>query len=95
MTHGEACQVRACVSCGAPGAWLCKTTAGENPGRLLRLCANCLRGADDWHRFGLVDREPLPLETEICDGACGSKPAVPHYHGGPSTDDINANLEAK
>jgi hypothetical protein len=64
MNHGEACRLRACVDCGAPGAWLCKTTKGENPGRLLRLCGGCLRGAADWHRFGLVDREPLPLERE-------------------------------
>lgn len=64
MTHDEACQKRACVDCGAPNAWLCKTTKGENPGRLLRLCAACLRGATDWWRFGLVDREPLPLERQ-------------------------------
>jgi len=62
MTHGEACRTRACVDCGAPNSWLCKTTKGENPGRLLRLCTRCL-GKPDWHRFGLVDRDPLPLEA--------------------------------
>jgi hypothetical protein len=61
MTHGEACRIRACIDCGAPGGQLLKTTKGENPGRLLRLCAACLRGGV-WWCFGLVDRDPLPLE---------------------------------
>lgn len=67
MTHGEACRLRACVDCGAPWAWLCKTTKGANPGRLLRLCNSCLNGGGamgaDWWQYGLVERDPLPLEA--------------------------------
>ena len=62
MTHGEAGRVRACIQCGAAGAWLCVTTRGANPGRNLRLCDGCLRSSD-WNEFGLVDREPLPVEV--------------------------------
>ena len=63
MTNGEAGRIRACVQCGAPGAWLCRTTMGANPGRNLRLCAGCLQSGD-WYEFGLVDREPLPIEVK-------------------------------
>lgn len=52
MNVGEANRVRACLDCGEPGALLWRTTEGENAGRLLRICAACLR-KDDWHRFGL------------------------------------------
>jgi hypothetical protein len=58
---GEANRVRACLDCGEPGALLWRTTKGENPGRLLRICAACLR-KDDWHRFGLVERQPILSE---------------------------------
>lgn len=69
MTNQEANRIRACINCGEGGAWLCKTTKGENPGRLLRLCAACLRD-DDWHRFGLVEREPFigEVPTEFVEG---------------------------
>ena len=59
MNVGEANRVRACLD-GEPGALLWRTTSGENPGRLLRVCAACLR-KDDWHRFGLVERQCDPL----------------------------------
>lgn len=58
MNVREANRVRACLDCGAPGALLWRTTCGENPGRLLRICQACLR-KEDWHRFGLVEREPI------------------------------------
>jgi hypothetical protein len=61
MNVVEANRVRACLDCGASGAFLWRTTKNENPGRLLRICASCLR-KDDWHRFGLVEREPFPGE---------------------------------
>lgn len=62
MTNREAGLIRACIGCGRPGAWLCRTTRGENPGRNLRLCPQC--AADpDWYVFVLVDREPLPIEA--------------------------------
>ena len=66
MNIREANRVRACLDCGAPGALLWRTTKGENPGRLLRICAACLR-KDDWHRFGLIERQPILEEvpTEI------------------------------
>lgn len=62
---------------------LWRTTKNENPGRLLRLCAACLV-RDDWHRFGLVEREPLLAEvpTEFVEGewrwptADGAEPAA-------------------
>lgn len=58
MNIGEANRVRACLDCGEPGALLWRTTKGENTGRLLRVCAACLR-KDDWHVFGLVERQPI------------------------------------
>lgn len=61
MTNDEASRIRACLGCGAPGAWLCRTTKGANPGRDLRLCAACVHQGD-WSEFGLVDRDPLPAE---------------------------------
>lgn len=63
MNVGEANRVRACLDCGEPGALLWRTTRAENPGRLLRICAACLR-KDDWHRFGLVERQPILGEGE-------------------------------
>ena len=61
--------VRACLDCGEPGALLWRTTKGENAGRLLRICAACLR-KDDWHRFGLIERQPIlgEVPTEFYDG---------------------------
>lgn len=69
MNVGEANRVRACLDCGEPGALLWSTTKGENPGRLLRICAACLR-KDDWHRFGLVERQPIlgEVPTELVNG---------------------------
>ena len=69
MNVGEANRVRACLDCGEPGALLWRTTKGENPGRLLRICAACLR-KDDWWRFGLVERQPIlgEVATELIDG---------------------------
>lgn len=69
MNVGEANRVRACLDCGEPGALLWRTTKGENPGRLLRVCVACLR-KDDWHRFGLVERQPIlgEVPTELIDG---------------------------
>lgn len=61
MNHLEAGRIRACVGCAAPGAWLYRTTKGANPGRNLRLCETCL-GTGDWYKYGLVAREPLPIE---------------------------------
>ena len=58
ITIGEANRVRACLDCGEPGASLWRTTKGENTGRLLRVCDACLR-KDDWHVFGLVERQPI------------------------------------
>lgn len=69
MTNKEAGRIRACLDCGDPGALLWRTTKGANPGRLLRICVACLR-KDDWHRFGLVERQPLLSEvpTEFVEG---------------------------
>jgi hypothetical protein len=69
MNIGEANRVRACLDCGEPGALLWRTTKGENVGRLLRICAACLR-KDDWHRFGLVERQPIlgEVPTEFVEG---------------------------
>lgn len=69
MNVREANRVRACLDCGEPGALLWSTTKGENPGRLLRICAACLR-KDDWHRFGLVERQPIlgEVPTELVNG---------------------------
>jgi hypothetical protein len=69
MKAREANRVRACLDCGAPGALLWRTTRGENPGRLLRICEACLRKAD-WHRFGLVERQPIlgEVPTEFFEG---------------------------
>lgn len=69
MNVGEANRVRACLDCGEPGALLWRTTKGENPGRLLRICAACLR-KDDWHRFGLAERQPIlgEVPTELVNG---------------------------
>jgi hypothetical protein len=66
---GEANRVRACLDCGEAGALLWRTTKGKNPGRLLRICAACLR-KDDWHRFGLVERQPIlgEVPTEFFEG---------------------------
>lgn len=64
MNVGEANRMRACLDCGEPGAFLFRTTKGENPGRLVRVCAKCLRGSSDWQRFGLVEREPLDEEKQ-------------------------------
>lgn len=61
MNCREAARVRACIDCGRPGARLLRTTRGENPGRLLRLCDPCCAG-HDWYRFGLVEREPTEAE---------------------------------
>jgi len=61
MTNAQAARVRACLGCGSPDAWLCRTTKGENPGRMLRLCNACVR-TGDWDQFGLVDREPVADE---------------------------------
>ena len=61
MNIGEANRVRACLDCGEPGAFLWLTTKGANPGRLLRVCALCLR-QDHWHAFGLVERAPIAEE---------------------------------
>ena len=76
MNVGEANRVRACLDCGEPGALLWRTTKGENPGRLLRVCAACLR-KDDWHRFGLVERQPIlgEVPTELIDGRWSFPPA--------------------
>ena len=72
MNASEANRVRACCDCGEPNALLWRTTKNENPGRLLRICSACLR-KDDWHRFGLVEREPILGEVqEFC--ACGRRP---------------------
>jgi hypothetical protein len=59
VTYAEAGKVRACINCGAPGAWLCRSTRGTHPNRLLRVCHACLRSGD-WHEFGLVERPPMP-----------------------------------
>ena len=69
MNVGEANRVRACLDCGEPGALLWRTTKGESPGRLLRICAACLR-KDGWHRFGLVERQPIlgEVPTELVEG---------------------------
>lgn len=69
MNVGEANRVRACLDCGEPDALLWRTTKGENAGRLLRICAACLR-KDDWHRFGLVERQPIlgEVPTEFFEG---------------------------
>jgi hypothetical protein len=69
MNIREANRVRACLDCGEPGAPLWRTTKGENPGRLVRICAACLR-KDDWRRFGLVERQPIVGEapTELVEG---------------------------
>lgn len=53
---------RACLDCGESDADLYRTTRGEHPGRLVRVCQRCAV-AHDWYRFGLVAREPLPEET--------------------------------
>ena len=66
MNIGEANRVRACLDCGEPGALLWRTTKGENVGRLLRICAACLR-KDDWHVFGLVERQPILGEVPMGD----------------------------
>jgi hypothetical protein len=62
MNTKEANRVRACLNCGRHGAHMWRTTKGENPGRLLRLCSACLRGGE-WFRFGLVEREPVLSEA--------------------------------
>ena len=69
MNIGEANRVRACLDCGEPGALLWRTTKGENAGRLLRICNACLR-KDDWHVFGLVERQPIlgEVPTEFFEG---------------------------
>lgn len=70
MTNREASRRRLCLDCGVTeGASLWRTTKGENPGRLLRLCEPC-RWAHEWDRFGLVEREPLVEEvpTEFVEG---------------------------
>lgn len=69
MNVRKANRVRSCLDCGDPGALLFRTTRGKNPGRLLRLCVPCLR-KDDWHRFGLVERQPLigEVPTEYFEG---------------------------
>lgn len=61
MTNAEAGRVRACINCGAHGAWLCRTTKGANPWRAMRLCYTCLQ-TGDWYEYGLVDREPMSSE---------------------------------
>lgn len=68
-TVREANMKRLCLDCGEPGALLWRTTKGENPGRLLRICGACLR-KDDWRRFGLVERQPIlgEVATELIDG---------------------------
>ena len=63
MNIGEANRVRACLDCGEPGAFLWRTTKGENPGRLLRICAACLRKAD-WH--SQQERQRHPGSKAIC-----------------------------
>lgn len=60
-TVKEANERRLCLYCGAPNASLFRTTKGANPGRLLRLCDQCLRSGD-WYQFGIVEREPLACE---------------------------------
>jgi len=91
---GEANRVRACLDCGEPGALLWRTTKDKNPGRLLRICAACLR-KDDWHRFGLVERQPIlgEVATEFFEGewhfpkADGPEPwAVITYTDEPSPE---------
>lgn len=69
MNIGEANRVRACLDCGQPGALLWRATKGANPGRLLRVCAACLR-KDGWHVFGLVERQPTlgEVPTEFVEG---------------------------
>ena len=94
MNVSEANRVRACLDCGEPGALLWRTTKGENPGRLLRICAACLR-KDNWHRFGLVERQPIlgEVPTEFFEGewhfpkADGPEPwAVITYTDEPSPE---------
>lgn len=87
MTKRDAARVRACLGCGAPGAGLWRTTKGENPGRLLRVCDRC-HASGDWDRFGLVEREPTIAEvpTEYIEGewrfeeADGAEPAAVITH---------------
>lgn len=94
MNIGEANRVRSCLDCGEPGALLWRTTKGENTGRLLRVCAACLR-KDDWHVFGLVERQPIlgEVPTEFFEGewhfpkADGPEPwAVITYTDEPSPE---------
>lgn len=69
VNTSEADRIRTCLDCGEPGALLWRTTKGENLGRLLRVCAACLRKAD-WHSLGLVERQPIlgEVPTEFVEG---------------------------
>jgi len=62
-TIAEANRYRMCLDCGVSGARMYRTTNGENPGRLIRVCDRCRIG-HDWDRFGLVQREPVREEAE-------------------------------
>ncbi len=89
-TNEEANRRRMCLDCGAPGARLLT----DRTKRILRICDACLR-KDDWHRFGLLDREPFLAEvpTEYVGGEwCwptvdGAEPvAVITFASEPSTE---------
>lgn len=64
-TVREANRMRLCLDCGEPGANLLT----DRSDRILRICNACLR-KDDWHRFGLRDREPIlgEVPTEYVEG---------------------------
>jgi len=64
-TIGEANRRRMCLDCGDPGARLFT----DRTDRILRVCNACLR-KDDWHRFGLLEREPIlgEVPTEYVEG---------------------------
>ena len=65
ITTREANRRRMCLDCGESGARLFT----DRTARLLRLCDACLR-KDDWHVFGLVERQPMLCEvpTEFVEG---------------------------
>lgn len=55
-TVAEAAARHACLDCGKSDAALYSTADGRN----IRVCARCASG---WWKFGLTEREPLPIEA--------------------------------
>lgn len=64
-TIKEANRRRLCLDCGEPDARLFT----DRTARILRICNACLR-KDDWHRFGLLERQPIlgEVPTEFVEG---------------------------